>query len=676
MKKKILFCFVIITSCCNVEAQWSNNPELANTKVCTEASAQLSSYIISDGSGGAIIFWQDGRNVSGGSNYNNIYYNKLNSAGSAVWSSTSTGLTLTNNTTDYNYIDQVISDGSGGAFISWETDDGVDEELFVQHINSTGAKTWIATGVSLSTTAYSGFICSDNNGGVIITWSDYRGDIADGRPNAYAQRISSAGNKLWAAGGVLLENATGFSGPIGIIPDASGGAIISILDTRNSNYDPNEDTYDNIDIYAQRINASGSPVWAAAGVPVCTQTSNQYPYADGQHPYMVADGAGGALICWEDYRNDANNGNTEPYNEDVFCQRINANGVAQWTANGVLICNASNPQTEISLMPDGTGGAVAVWKDERTNFRMYTQKINGSGAVQWAANGLLVATASNDFDYTASLDAPGASFFVTWADPFNSPQDIRAQKISIANGSLLWGSGTLVCGRSDAQTEPAITHNGGGGAIISWTDQRNNATSSYDIYANRVLAGGVLPVSFLSFEATLQSDYIALSWSTASEINSKEFSVQRSLDGINFETIGNIATAGNSNTLRNYKFDDLQSTRLKVQVIFYRIMETDMDGKSFYTNVKRVKIPEDRNKFMLVYNPVRDEALLNYESMERNVAFIRVTDYLGRVVLTQQMNVIPGANQIKLQTSRLAKGIYEVELKSNRDRGMVRMLKQ
>jgi len=182
MKKFTLVFIALQIYWLSANAQWSGDPQVADTKVCTANTNQHGSRVIPDGSGGSIVFWHDPRNGGSG---DDIYYNKLNSAGNAVWSLVSAGLALTSSGNG-NFIDQVISDGSGGAFISWET----DKEVFVQHINSAGAKAWATNGISLSSTGYSGFICSDGNGGVIVTWSDYRDDLVDGRPTAYAQRIS------------------------------------------------------------------------------------------------------------------------------------------------------------------------------------------------------------------------------------------------------------------------------------------------------------------------------------------------------------------------------------------------------------------------------------------------------------------------------------------------------
>ena len=185
-----------------------------------------------------------------------------------------------------------------------------------------------------------------------------------------------------------------------------------------------------------------------------------------------------------------------------------------------------------------------------------------------------------------------------------------------------------------------------------------------------------LPVNFISFNVTVASDKVQLTWATATEINSKDFKVQRSLDGTSFETITSIPAAGNSSNLRNYKFDDVQSMDLAGSVVFFRIVETDIDGGLQYTNTKNVKIPGGKNKFTLLYNPVQNEALLKYECAEKDKVQIRVVDHLGRIISVTEQVVRLGINEVRLQTGSLTKGIYEVELTGSKDHQQLRMMKQ
>jgi hypothetical protein len=185
-----------------------------------------------------------------------------------------------------------------------------------------------------------------------------------------------------------------------------------------------------------------------------------------------------------------------------------------------------------------------------------------------------------------------------------------------------------------------------------------------------------LPVDFTSFNASVTNSEVQLSWATATEINSKEFEIQRSFDATSFETIGKVKAAGNSNSLRNYLFMDAEAMSLEGRQLFYRIAERDLDGKQLFTNIKSVKIPEGKNKLTVVYNPVTNLALLRYQSVANAKIQIRVIDHLGRTFSVIEQTVQPGKNEIKLQTGNLAKGIYEVVLISNLDQEHVRMMKE
>src|SRR5665213_1904979 len=82
---------------------------------------------------------------------------------------------------------------------------------------------------------------------------------------------------------------------------------------------------------------------------VCNYTSNQ------MNVQVVSDGAGGAICTWVDTRN----GGTQ----DIYAQRIDANGSLQWNVDGVAICNALSDQYSPRLVSDGAGGAIIAWYD-------------------------------------------------------------------------------------------------------------------------------------------------------------------------------------------------------------------------------------------------------------------------------------------------------------------------
>ena len=322
---------------------------------------------------------------------------------------------------------------------------------------------WVPDGAPVCTAVggqESPAITSDGAGGAIITWADYRSGGAD----IYAQRVNASGAVQWTANGVALCTATGDQGPPTIVSDGAGGAIVTWYDYRSGS---------NYDIYAQRVNASGAVQWTANGVALCTATGNQYSTT------MTSDGASGAIVTWHDYR-------TGSY-ADIYAQRVNASGVVQWAANGVALCSAVGGQEAPQIASDGAGGAIVTWEDARSGstIDIYAQTVNASGAVQWTANGVALCTATG-FQWYPTIVSDGASgAIVTWEDERGGTYDIYAQHVS-ASGAIQWTPGGFaLCTATGDQRSPMITSDGAGGAIVTWSDARGVDTDIYAQSADR-----------------------------------------------------------------------------------------------------------------------------------------------------------------------------------------------
>jgi hypothetical protein len=143
-----------------------------------------------------------------------------------------------------------------------------------------------------------------------------------------------------------------------IVPDGSGGAVITWQDGRGS---------DN-DIYAQRIDAtSGAPVWTTDGVPVSTADMEQVSLR------IIRDGYGYVIVSWEDYRD----GSTC----DIYAQKLDiADGSVQWTENGIAVTSRPGNQSDHCIVPNDTGGAIIVWNDDGgLDEDIYAQEIRSDG---------------------------------------------------------------------------------------------------------------------------------------------------------------------------------------------------------------------------------------------------------------------------------------------------------
>jgi hypothetical protein len=260
--------------------------------------------------------------------------------------------------------------------------------------------------------------------------------------------------------------ATGSQVYSSIVSDGAGGAIIAWQDSRS---DPG-------DVYASRISATGAVLWGANGVALCAASGTQ------QHPKIVADGAGGAIVAWQDSRNG---------NEDVYAQKVSADGVTAWTVNGVALCTDAGGQYYPTIAPDEAGGAVVAWQDNRAaTGNVFAQRIAAGGALLWTADGVALCSAAGNRQLPVIVSDGAGGAIAAWED-FRSGTygDIYARRISAAGTPLWTVDGVALSVATGAQSLPAIASDGAGGAIVTWFDYRNG--SNIDVYTQRVSAAGV-----------------------------------------------------------------------------------------------------------------------------------------------------------------------------------------
>ncbi len=457
----ILFVLIITV---HLSAQWSTKPAI-NNAISTAAIDQTYPSITNDGSGGAIIVWQDAR---GGTSYD-IYAQKINASGVIQWKTDGVPISTVNGN---QMIATIASDGLGGAIIAWFDGRNGHDYIYAQRINGSGVVQWTADGVEISTAF--GFqtdpvIISDGSGGAIIAWKHF---LEMSNADIYAQKINASGNVQWTVNGVAISTAADNQLSPTMVSDGSGGAIISWCDYRNS-------ATTSADIYAQRINASGAVQWTANGVALCVATGEQL------FPAIVSDGTGGAIITWQDLRSGAVN--------NIFAQRINSFGSVVWTANGVTISAMTGLQSVPRIIGDGSGGAIITWEDNGSGLTLdiKAQKINGSGDVQWTANGIGISNTIGDQTNPKIVSDGFGGAIITWQDIRNgiSNRDIYAQKINSA-GAVQWKlDGVAICTALSNQFYPTIVSDELEGAIITWYDSR---ATSFDIYAQKIDMYGML----------------------------------------------------------------------------------------------------------------------------------------------------------------------------------------
>jgi hypothetical protein len=364
----------------------------------------------------------------------------------------------------------IVSDGAGGAIIAWWDNRGTSTDIYAQRIDASGHVRWTTNGVAIVTTVGDQnalAMVSDGLGGAIIAWQDNRNG-ADW--DIYAQRINALGQVQWTTNGVAISTAASNQAEPAIVCDGAGSAIITWIDYRSGT---------NYDIYAQRIKSYGVVQWTANGVPISNAANDQTA------PTIISDDSDGAIITWSDFRNGTDN--------NVYAQRINVSGVVQWTADGVPISTAVRNQTWPKLISDGSGGAIIAWFEFSTvsDADIYAQRIDNSGIVQWAMNGVAISTATNNQQSHTTISDSAGGAIIAWADYRSGTHwDVYIQRINVS-GVVQWTTDGVAISTGDfGKGIPHIASDDSGGAIIVWDDFRDSTDEN--IYAQRIDASGMV----------------------------------------------------------------------------------------------------------------------------------------------------------------------------------------
>lgn len=204
---------------------------------------------------------------------------------------------------------------------------------------------------------------------------------------------------------------------------------------------------------------------------------------------------------------------------------------------------------------------------------------------------------------------------------------------------------------------------------------RNNSGANITFSNTGILTCGfVLPVELLEFDAKAGEAHVDVLWSTASEQNSAYFKVQRSSDGLEFHTIGQVPAAGNSQGRLNYLFKDESPLP---GVSFYRLEQVDLDGSSTLSQMVPVEFNGRSTRLAVYPNPTRDVLNVTYELPGEGTVNWSVVDQSGRRVMSGTLGGAKGGNRFTLDAQALEAGAYQLDvLQGGTSVGRARFIKQ
>jgi len=337
----------------------------------------------------------------------------------------------------------IIRDSLGGVYVMWDDNRSSDYNIYMQRISETGNLLWPPEGKLVCNNSghqFGAMLVEDSKGGALLCWVDARsGDDFD----LYGQRIGGNGNLLWPDSTIIC-NALGSQFFPHCIADGNSGMFIAWQDHRAN---------DN-DIYIQHIDSLGNGCWQPNGLPVCVLNRSQ------ERPKLTTLGNNYFLVLWSDARNG---------DYDIYGQLFDLSGNLYWEPNGKKLVSFFSHQSQPKAIAVDDTNFVLVWEDCRNgDIDLYAQKFNSQGVAQWDTNGVGVGIGV-DFQRNAQLIADSFSgIFVCWEDARLYAMLIHCQHFD-ALGNKLWGpDGKIVTPNNNSFHDPRMAVNSYGGVIIQW----------------------------------------------------------------------------------------------------------------------------------------------------------------------------------------------------------------
>ncbi|MEP7141722.1 MAG: T9SS type A sorting domain-containing protein [Ferruginibacter sp.] len=168
------------------------------------------------------------------------------------------------------------------------------------------------------------------------------------------------------------------------------------------------------------------------------------------------------------------------------------------------------------------------------------------------------------------------------------------------------------------------------------------------------LKGAPLPVQLLSFTGIKSNGSIQLKWMTENEINASHFIIERSVDGVAFATTGEVV-ANNRGGKNEYGYTDAQPVN---GINFYRLKQTDIDGRFSYSPVIRILNNTGELILTLSPNPAKNFISITYPG-KKEMLTISIYDVAGRLVKKQtRKNVLP----LIVTLQSLGEGMYFIQV--------------
>lgn len=212
------------------------------------------------------------------------------------------------------------------------------------------------------------------------------------------------------------------------------------------------------------------------------------------------------------------------------------------------------------------------------------------------------------------------------------------------------------------------------GELMVKNEENTYSTMAVSSYS---LPPSTLPVSLTSFTAAIVHGKVVLNWATASEKDNKAFVLERSIDAVHFKAVQNVAGQGTTTVTQTYSTTD---TAPLAGTIYYRLKQIDFDGAFEYSkiiSVEKKAVAKAELTIEAAYpNPFQDQISVKVDGSSNETVYLQLVDLNGKVVASEQAQVLSGTNQLQLQgLAKMQNGIYILKINQGSQTSTQRLVK-
>ncbi len=308
--------------------------------------------------------------------------------------------------------------------------------------------------------------------------------------------------------------------------------------------------------------------------------------------------------------------------------------VYQWSVNGSTV---PFTQSSFAYIPPYTGQAVIICKMISSENCVVADTVSSNplpiSITATTTASVSIASVNNGTTetFTASVINGGSAPMYSW----------YKNNVLVSIGNSTYTDSVLVTGDS----------------VYCVVASNLNCVINPSVTSNVLLVTNPLPLSLTSFTVATTGSNNVLKWNTANEVSTASFAVQSSKNGSIFSDIAAVSAKGTS--LNTYSYTDKNAA---YGATYYRLKMLDKTGKFTYSNVVEAGV-KAANSFAIYPNPVHSALHLQVSSTKAGAGIVQVIDVLGRVLVSQQVQLSIGTNNLTVPVLAIANGSYRVVLK-------------